>query len=56
MPYNATTSVEFNARFAARVAARVAPNQNLPYLIDLDAMPLPCLIGGLGSAHEKYAF
>ena len=47
MPHNATASVEFNGR--------VAPNQNLPYLIDLDAVPLPCLIGGLGSAHEKYA-
>ena len=47
MPHNATASVEFNAR--------VAPYQNLPNLIDLDAVPLPCLIGGLGSVHEKYA-
>lgn len=45
--HNATASVEFNVH--------VAPNQNLLNLTDLDAVPLPCLIAGLGLAHEKYA-
>ena len=33
----------------------VKPNKSLPNIIDLDAVPLPWLFGGLGSAHEKYA-